>query len=170
MKTLKKFFLIFLLIGMNSVLLGQNDCACCQEVNHQFDFWLGEWVVKNDQGQVVGENSISKIEDNCILVEQWKGAKGTTGTSHNYYDSSDQTWNQLWIDNKGNILKLKGHLIDKKMVLKSERLENKEGQPFFNQITWSAEADGSVLQLWEILDAKGQVLNTAFKGHYFKKD
>lgn len=170
MKNSRNIGLLFLILSVNLAALAQDDCACCQEVNGQFDFWLGEWIVKNDQGQIVGENSISKIEDNCILLEKWKGAKGTTGTSHNYYDTTDQSWNQLWIDNSGNVLKLRGGLKGNTMVLKSEEIKGKNGTMYYNQISWSQEDDGHVLQLWEIYDLKGQLLNTAFKGHYYKKD
>ena len=149
---------------------GQADCACCTPVHHQFDFWLGSWLVKNTQGQEVGKNTISKIEDNCILVEKWIGAKGTTGTSHNYYDANDGSWNQLWIDNKGNILKLKGGLEGSSMVLKSEMIKGKNGKLYYNQISWTPNEDQTVSQLWEIYDENKALINTAFLGIYHKKE
>lgn len=170
MKNVRNIGLLFLMLCVNLVGFAQDDCACCTEIHAQFDFWLGEWTVKNDQGQIVGENSISKIEDNCIMLEKWNGAKGTTGTSHNYYDTSDRTWNQLWIDNKGNVLKLKGGLQGESMMLRSDIIKGDNGKEYYNQISWIRSEDGSVLQLWEIFDTKGQLLNTAFKGHYYKKN
>ncbi|MGI9530479.1 hypothetical protein [Lutimonas sp.] len=170
MQYFKIRFLLALMLCLPMIALAQDDCTCCTEHHAQFDFWLGEWVVKNDQGQRVGENSISKIEDNCIMLEKWKGAKGTTGTSHNYYDSSDQTWNQLWIDNSGKVLKLKGGLQGDSMVMKGDVIKGGKGDLFYNQISWIPESDGTVLQLWEIFDSKGQLLQTVFKGYYFKRD
>ena len=165
MKTfLSLVFALFFYAGLNA----QNDCACCTEQHQQFDFWLGEWTVVNSSGQKVGENSISRIEDNCILVEKWKGAQGTTGTSHNYFDKKDGSWNQLWVDNKGNVLKLKGGLDSGKMVLRSDLVKDQDGNPYYNQISWTENSDGTVSQLWELYDAKGGLIRQLFLGIYRK--
>jgi hypothetical protein len=121
-------------------------------------------------GNKVGENQISKIEDNCIVLEHWKGAKGGTGTSMNYYDNSDSTWNQLWVDNKGSILKLKGRFTSGQMVLKSDMIKGQKVDYYYNQITWSQNEDGTVTQLWEIYDNTDKLLKMLFKGIYNKKN
>lgn len=123
----------------------ESDCACCTTKHSQFDFWVGDWEVFNE-----------------------KGEKGGTGKSYNYYDPSDATWNQLWISNSGNILKLKGKAELNKMILKSEPVDGKKGR-YYNQITWTKNMDGSVTQLWEIYDLDGNLLSNTFKGIYRKK-
>ena len=35
---------------------------CSTAEHRQFDFWVGDWVVHNPQGQQVGTNRIEKIE------------------------------------------------------------------------------------------------------------
>lgn len=159
----------FLTLLFFTMLNAQTECSCCTEQHSQFDFWLGEWTVMNAEGKLVGENSIAKIEDGCILVEKWKGAQGTTGTSHNYYDPSDGTWNQLWIDNNGYILKLKGNLVAGKMVLRSDLTANKEGQQYYNQISWSHNQDDTVTQLWELYDRNDKMIRQLFLGVYHRK-
>ncbi|WKK67156.1 hypothetical protein [Lutimonas zeaxanthinifaciens] len=165
MKILKTIFL-FLIVGN---IFAQSNCLCCESQHKQFDFWVGEWVVKDTLGNKVGENTISKIQENCVLLENWKGAQGGTGTSMNYFDGSDSTWNQLWVDNKGNVLKLKGKYASGKMVLKSELAKGKKVDLYYNQITWSENKNGTVTQLWEIYDSNGKLLNTVFKGIYYLK-
>lgn len=157
------FFIPFITSAQDSA------CACCTSQHSQFDFWVGDWEVFNESGEKIGENLVKKLEDNCILNENWKGEKGGSGKSYNYYDPADETWNQLWISNTGNILKLKGKAQPNKMVLKSEPKEGKNGK-YYNQITWTKNSDGSVTQVWEIFDPQGNLLNTAFKGIYRKKD
>jgi len=165
-------FLVFLSFIRISAK-GQTDCSCCTEAHKQFDFWVGEWIVKDTLGNIVGENKITKIEKNCALLEQWTGAKGGTGTSLNYYDKNHFNWNQVWVDASGNILRLKGHLIDGKMVLKDElRKSKKKGKKikwYYNQISWTPNKDGSVSQLWEVYSKKGKLLKTLFLGIYHKK-
>ena len=161
--------LLFLIAFIPFISFSQNqDCACCGAEYQQFDFWVGDWEVFNEEGEKIGENLVEKLEDNCILNENWQGEKGGSGKSYNYYDPSDETWNQLWISNTGNILKLKGIASANKMVLKSEPTKGKKGE-FYNQITWTKNDDGSITQLWEILDAEGNLLNDAFKGIYKRK-
>ncbi|MCB7481586.1 hypothetical protein [Christiangramia sediminis] len=145
-----------------------SDCACCSSQHSQFDFWVGDWDVFNRNDEKIGENLVEKLEDNCILNENWKGENGSSGKSYNYYDPEDDTWNQLWISNSGNILKLKGKAQVDQMILKSELTRSDKGE-FYNQITWTKNSDGSVTQLWEIYDPQGNLLNTAFEGTYRKK-
>ena len=38
---------------------------------HQFDFWLGSWEVQSPQGQVLGHNDVTSMNDGCILQEHW---------------------------------------------------------------------------------------------------
>ena len=166
MKILNIVF-VFILAGN---LFAQSDCACCDPVHAQFDFWVGEWTVTNVNGNQVGENSISKMDGNCMLMERWKGGSGVTGTSMNYFDKTDSTWNQLWVDNQGTILKLKGELISGKMVLKSDLARGPQGGTYYNQITWTPNEDGTVTQLWEIFNQEEELIQTLFKGIYRRKN
>ena len=146
------------------------DCACCTESHRQFDFWVGDWVVYDTAGTIVGENLVVKLEDGCLINENWKGAKGLTGRSYNYYNQADSTWNQTWVDNQGSNLVLKGKASSGKMVLKSELLKGTKVDWYANRITWTKNEDGTVTQLWEIIDKDDQVLATAFKGIYKKNN
>lgn len=151
--------------GQNSE---SNDCKCCTEHHDDFDFWIGDWTVYNTNGKIVGTNKISKLYDKCVLREEWQSKSTNKGTSNNFYNPQDGTWNQVWVDNSGFSLFLKGGLEDDKMVLKSELLEGKNGN-YYNQITWTPNNDGSVTQLWEYYKEDGTLIQQAFKGIY-KKD
>lgn len=161
--------LLFLLLIFPFLSFSQNsECACCTSNHYQFDFWVGDWEVYNSHGEKLGENLIVKLEDNCIINENWTSVNGGSGKSYNYYDPSTETWNQLWISNTGNILKLKGTASKNKMTLKSEITEGKKGK-YYNQITWTKNPDGSVNQSWEIYDQNGNLLNNIFQGIYKRK-
>ncbi len=167
---MKKLGIFLFLSFLPIISFSQNQhCACCEPQHGQFDFWVGNWEVFNTKNEKIGENLVEKLEDNCIISENWQGEKGSTGKSFNYYDPADSTWNQLWISNSGNILKLKGKAEPGKMILKSELTEGQKGK-YYNQITWTKNPDGSVTQLWEIYDPEGNLLNNAFKGIYRKKN
>lgn len=157
----------FLLIAIVP-LHAQDNCACCDEFHQQFDFWVGDWLVVDSLGNKLGENLVSSIEDGCIINEHWKGEKGGSGSSFNYFDTTDSTWNQLWVANNGNVLKLKGHFRSGKMILKSEVIQTERGS-YYNQITWTPHADGTVSQLWEIYNQEHEVIRPVFLGIYHRK-
>ncbi|MCI5054717.1 MAG: hypothetical protein MRY83_01345 [Flavobacteriales bacterium] len=158
---------LVLSIVLQSDTFGQN-CPCCDDFHKQFDFWLGDWTVYDTADNKVGENTIIKLENSCLLKENWKGSSGGTGTSFNYFDKTDSTWNQTWVDGSGNVLKLKGNLIEGKMVLKSELTPGQKVALYYNQVTWTPGSDGSVQQLWQTFDEKHNLLGTAFLGVYRK--
>ena len=165
--------LIFFLISVCFLnqITSQNkvaNCNCCTEIHAQFDFWEGEWTVTNPDGSAAGKNSIDKIQGNCILRENWTSAKGNfTGTSYNFYNAQKQQWEQIWVDNQGSNLHLKGHRKGSQMILRTDDAKNQAGKMFYHQVTWTKNEDGSVRQLWETF-TEGQDVVVAFDGLYKK--
>jgi len=169
MRTLKFLTVIFLLTISSNNLFGQGACACCTDNHTSFDFWVGDWIVFDTSGNKIGENRIEKLEGNCLINEHWTGLKGSTGCSYNYYEPSDSTWNQLWVDNQGSNLILKSRAESNKMILKSKFQKSPNGNLYTNRITWTLNTDGSVTQRWDIADENDQLLSVAFIGIYRKK-
>ncbi|MDX2361481.1 MAG: hypothetical protein QNK23_11795 [Crocinitomicaceae bacterium] len=170
---MKSVFLILslLLITKSSLAQGeQPDCNCCTEEYDHFDFWIGEWEVFNLKGDVVGTNSITAIQGNCVLQENWTSASGGTGTSLNFYDNKNQTWNQLWIDNSGNKLDITGGLKGNQMIMLSEEKYNTQNDVhFIDRITWTPNENESVRQHWERTTDNGITWKTLFDGLYKRK-
>ena len=151
--------------------MGQDNskCQCCNEKHAEFDFWVGTWNVTNPDGTPAGKNSIEKIQDNCVLRENWTSAKsGYTGTSHNFFNGKTKQWEQIWLDNQGQSLHLKGHKVGNKMILRTDDEINEEGLTFYHQLTWTANEDGTVRQLWETF-TNGKEVSIAFDGLYKKE-
>lgn len=141
-------------------------CNCCTPAYHQFDFWLGDWDVYNQKGEKVGENRILSMQDSCIIQENWV-SEGQTGTSYNFYNQKDSTWNQTYIDNTGTVLELKGRLEHQKMVLKGPLIKSKKGDyNVFNRIIWAKDSAGNVSQKWDIVKESGEIVFVAFDGIY----
>ncbi|NAS11169.1 hypothetical protein GTQ38_04105 [Flavobacteriaceae bacterium R33] len=164
MRTL--FTSIFLLASVNLMLAQQENCGCCTEDHTAFDFWVGSWTVTNADGTAAGQNTIEKIENGCVLKESWKSAKGQfTGSSMNFFNKQSGSWEQLWIDNQGSHLKLKGNRKGNQMILSSDEFTHTDGKTYVNRITWTMNEDGTVRQLWEVLH-QGEVANVAFDGLY----
>ncbi|MEQ3655728.1 MAG: hypothetical protein ABNH00_07685 [Dokdonia sp.] len=159
--------LVFSLLPV--VLWAQNDCQCCAQGQNDFDFWIGEWEVTNPQGKVEGYNTIDKLFDTCILREVFTDAEGTyVGSSNNFYDQELEQWQQIWVYADGRTLFLTGNRIGNQMVLKSPPKKNAAGVIEQDIITWTANANGSVRQLWEHTFDGGNT-QIYFDGLYRKK-
>ena len=165
--------MFFLQVQAQETEAGEADekpCACCTEKHMEFDFWVGDWNTYGPKGNLAGTNHIVKLQDQCIIQENW-ASEGFpyTGTSYNFYDSGSDEWIQVWIDNQGGNLLLRGGLVDGNMVLKSEAKQAPGGGSDLNRITWTPNADGTVRQHWETSRDFGQTWSTLFDGHYKKK-
>lgn len=166
MKKLLPICIVLLSITMTAQ---EKECACCTENHQAFDFWIGTWNVTNTDGTPAGKNNITKIEDNCVLRENWTSAKGNyTGTSYNFYNAQKKQWEQIWIDNQGGNLHLKGNRVENQMILMSDEVLSPKGQKYVNRVTWTLNKDGSVRQHWET-SADQKTWKTVFDGLYVKE-
>jgi hypothetical protein len=161
----------FLIAGaMGSIALGQATQPCSTPLHRQFDFWLGEWEVRDKDGKPQGENRISLVHGGCALLEEWRSARGSTGSSLNLYDASRKRWHQTWVDSSGGLLMLDGRFADGAMTLEGDAPDPKAREGVSRQrIRWTALPDGRVRQLWEGSSDGGQAWQVVFDGYYVRK-
>jgi hypothetical protein len=137
-----------------------------------FDFWVGEWkVYSNDEARTFqGKNSITRHHANCLLMENWTSASGTTGSSMNYYDAVEERWRQVWVSN-GYAIDYGGGLDDAgAMVMEGSIYYYASGkrQPFRGN--WAPNDDGSVRQLFEQQDVETGEWTVWFDGLYLRDE
>ncbi len=150
---------------------------CSSAEYKQFDFWVGDWDVRNAAGQVIGHNRISKRFGGCVVVEEWEGAAGGGGSSFNFYDQQTKEWHQFWVDatgtnwlssdKQGNPVTLRGGLRDGAMVLSS----HPDTLPSIGltRATWRPLPDGRVRQTFESSTDGGKTWTVSFDGFYGKR-
>ena len=147
---------------------GAMAASPCETSAHRaFDFWLGEWQVRTPDGKLAGVNRISSEYSGCVLHERYDTGHGYSGESLNTYDAGRKVWHQTWVDTSGTLLLLEGGLRNGSMVLEGQTT-GADAQVTKHRITWTPNANGSVRQLWQSTDAKGQ-WNVAFDGMYTRK-
>lgn len=166
---MKRLFSILFLVLVSIGNAQDTSCKCCTENNDAFDFWIGDWEVFNPDDTIAGHNSIVQVQDNCIIQENWKSAKGKySGTSNNFYNAKKGQWEQIWVDNQGGVLHLKGNRMGNQMILASDGETNDKGQTVKHRITWTKNDDGTVRQYWEVI-TNGTDISVAFDGLYKRK-
>lgn len=140
------------------------ESPCMNEPEHAFDFWIGHWQVHTPEGKLAGINRIDAEYDGCVLHERYQTNHGYRGESLNIYDRGRKKWHQTWVDNTGLLLVLEGGLVEGNMVLEGEVVD-KDGKITRHRITWSKNADSSVRQHWQTLNAQNE-WHTEFDGRY----
>jgi hypothetical protein len=161
-------FFLSILISIPALAQGDAESACKTDKNYrQFDFWIGDWdVYQNDT--LVGTNKVNLILDDCVIAENWQSTQsGFSGKSFNYYEPASGYWYQTWVDNKGKYLFLKGAFANKKMTLFGNSF-NKEGKVIYNRITYIAKKDKTVRQIWEQAKTRNE-WEVVFDGLYVPK-
>ncbi|HYK53572.1 MAG TPA: hypothetical protein VEV38_08605 [Candidatus Eremiobacteraceae bacterium] len=141
---------------------------CSSAEHRQFDFWIGDWNVKDTAtGSPAGHNLITLEQGSCVLQEHWRGSDGLTGTSFNIYYAGDKKWHQTWVDSSGLLLRLDGGLVDGKMVLSGNRV-NRAGKVVTDRIVWTPEPSGDVRQVWDYTTDDGKTWQNVFDGMYVR--
>ena len=170
MNTLSRFLIIsfsLFVLGASSAS-AQTSGPCSSERAHEFDFWIGDWVVTAN-GVLAGHNRIEPILDGCVIQENWEGAGGGKGSSYNFFNPSLGKWQQFWVWQNGTTLYLTGDYSEGKMMLEGSSI-NRAGATMQNRITWFDNEDGTVRQLWEVSADDGETWTTSFDGLYEQKE
>ena len=144
--------------------------ACQDRAYSQFDFWIGHWDVYDTQGILLGENIVIQTPNACAIQENWTSKQSSIkGTSYTYYNQLDELWHQVWIDNAGAILTLKGAFKNKTMTLKSA-IKTIKRIAYYDEISWTKNNDGSITQVWNRKNKDHHIINETFRGVYRKKN
>jgi hypothetical protein len=134
----------------------------------EFDFWLGEWDVHVD-GKKAGENTITKEEGGCLVLEKWTDINGGTGQSYNYFNPDTEEWRQVWVSKYMAIDYVGGLTADGSMELVGDitYFHNQKTLKFLGR--WTLQDDGTVVQYFEQYDEENGEMAPIFTGIYHRK-
>ncbi len=150
-------------------LVSAQESPCSTDAHRAFDFWVGDWEVFLADGRRVGENRISVREGGCLLLEEWKGAAGGTGTSMSYYDPMSRRWVQLWMG-AGSLIRISGAMVDGSMSLVGEIIDVRSHRSLPFRGTWTPVKDGRVRQFFEQSEDGGESWTPWFEGFYVRRE
>lgn len=131
----------------------------------EFDFWVGEWEVHTPEGRLAGHNVIEPAQHGCVLLERWTSALHGGGMSINYLDSASGEWVQVWLDDGGGQIEIRGGLTEEGMRLEGEIREADGGSSPFRGL-WTPLPDGRVRQFFEQSADGGETWSPWFEGYY----
>jgi hypothetical protein len=143
---------------------------CAHQAEYQqFDFWVGEWDVKQTgASQVVGASSIQKILDGCVVLENWTGGLGSTGKSFNVYDAATKKWEQYWVDSVGGRIHFIGGLKDGNMDYFANT-DDGAGNKATRHLQFIHQGPDQVRQWSQRSNDGGKTWSTEYDFTYFRK-
>lgn len=144
--------------------------ACQTPEYRQFDFWLGEWVVYNEQGQHAGDSRIERALDSCVIVENWTSMRGGNGKSFNAYNPATRQWRQTWIDNTGQFTDFYGRYDSAGGFMRVTALPALEnGKTVMHRMTFTPQNINLVRQHGEASEDNGTTWKTEFDLFYHRQ-
>jgi len=131
-------------IGINGIaqdIAPTMQVPCSGSEWHEFDFWLGSWVVMDGaNGSIIAQARIEPVSNGCALREEYRSTDGGGGESLSSWDAKRGVWRQYWVSTSGAIVSIKGKIHDGAMTLSGA--EQGTHSPDMVRGTWKPDNDG----------------------------
>ena len=94
------------------------DTICAKPNFRRFDYWAGDWVVKDTAGKVIGSSRVTRAVGGCALHEHWTAAGGKgAGESFSGYVPNDGQWHQMYVGSGGYVFVMSGSFVGDTLVM-----------------------------------------------------
>jgi hypothetical protein len=137
------------------------SCATAQQ--HEFDFVIGNWLVRDSSGQAIGTATVAKGYGGCVLIETWLGV-GSAGESLGVigYLPASRRWHRDFLDPGGVVLSIEGRMEGAAMVMTGKDYPA-EGVRM-HRVSWTPMRDGAVEERWQTSTDAGSSWQVKFYG------
>jgi len=135
--------------------------AQCESVtHHEFDFVVGNWLVRDSSGQAIGTVTVSHEYGGCVLIERWRGVGNSSEGLG--YQAGSRTWHRDFIDHGGLILAFDGKRDGATMAMTGKDYQSDIVR--MHRVTWAPKGDGSIEERWQTSTDAGQSWRMHFYG------
>lgn len=144
------------------------DTVCAKPAFRRFDYWVGDWVVKDSAGKVLGTNSVTRDVGGCGLHEHWVSENGSIGESFTALSSNDGKWHQLYVGSGGYIVAMNGGFEGERLVMNvAPRPSARDPKmQVMERWTWTPMDATHVRQTAAVSSDGGTTWKTIFDGIY----
>ena len=138
--------------------------------SHLFDFWIGEWDVRNTQNQPAGRSSVRQILSQCVIFENWTDGLGGEGKSFNAYNADLAMWQQFWTDQYGRVTEYRqSEKMPEGGLRFTAQQKTRQGKPSVVRMTFTPLDHDTVRQMGETSLDGGKTWTTSFDLYYHRK-
>jgi hypothetical protein len=142
---------------------------CADAPHRAFDFWVGEWTVTTKNGPKVGDSSIKRILNDCVILESWTGAGGGSGQSFNNYDARSKSWKQFWVDVTGSRQEYEDGVYQDGALRFTGHNLGPKGEPALQRFTFFNLDPNHVRQFQEQSTDGGKTWSVVYDFYYARK-
>jgi hypothetical protein len=159
--------LVLLSAAIVTAAEGHRGESCATARHHEFDFVVGNWLVRDSTGQVTGTTTVSKGYGGCVLIETWRGV-GSAGESLGVigYRPDSRRWHRDFLDAGGVVLTLEGEMAGAAMVMTGKDYPA-EGVRM-HRVAWAPGKDGAIEERWQTSTDEGRSWRVRFYGVYHR--
>jgi len=159
-----KFPLLFACIGAVLFLPQEPSMPRIPDHAHAFDFWTGSWKLTWGDTNTA-TNVITKEMDGHVIAEHFEQAAiKYRGASWSMYDSTNDRWQQTWVDNQGGYFALTGGWSTDRMILSTAPL--KPGGLRFQRMVFSDIEHDAFNWDWMSTTDGGATWKSQWRIHY----
>ena len=144
------------------------DSVCALPSFNRFDYWAGDWTVRDTAGKVIGTNRVTRDVGGCALHEHWASTGTEIGESFTAYSPNDRKWHQMYVGSGGYIFVMSGTFEGEKLVLFTEPRPSMRDPKIkvIERWTWTPLDSSHVRQHAELSTDGGVTWKTQFDGRY----
>ena len=100
---LKMSFILLLVNFSNTTYASEPICSNSESPYRDLDFLVGNWEFFTLDGKKIANQTYSKKEKGCLILEDWQTVWGETGTGMNFVDPATKKWRQVWMSPRYHI-------------------------------------------------------------------
>jgi hypothetical protein len=141
--------------------------SCATAQHHEFDFVVGNWLVRDSSGQAIGTATVAKAYGGCVLIETWLGV-GSAGESLGVigYQPDRRRWRRDFLDPGGVALTLEGRMDGAAMVMTGK--DYRADGVRMHRVAWTPTPDGAVEERWQTSADAGRSWKIKFYGVFHR--
>ena len=146
-----------------------DDAKSCASGEHRrLDFWLGNWSVSNN-GAGVGKSKVENALDQCLIVENWEGARNHSGENIFAYSPEDHRWYGMFADNEGRIHVFTEGKVSAGVAEFQGTSRSSNGEAVLNRMKIARSGVDKVEETWEKSSDNGANWSVVYHGEYSRK-
>jgi hypothetical protein len=130
------------------------------------DFWIGEWLVRVEDGPFVGRSSVGADLEGCLVEERFRGLAGFESRSFVSFGRAANRWFRMYVDAHGRRLQLSGSRTDAAPPVLIGSRTNPDGTTTTVRVTWLPLAGGDVRETIELSSDGGVTYPRVARLHY----
>lgn len=141
---LKMSFILLLVNFSNTTYASEPICSNSESPYRDLDFLVGNWEFFTLDGKKIANQTYSKKEKGCLILEDWQTVWGETGTGMNFVDPATKKWRQVWMSPRYHIDYSGGMTDSGDFVLEGMIYPNNGQDSSAVRGIYSQKSDGSV--------------------------